>query len=97
MKANNSYYVYILSNDYNNLMYVGMTDNLRERVQEHKNKFVDGFTQTYNIDKLVYFENRDDASSAIEREKEIKNWQDNKTKSLVESNNPEWKDLYLDL
>ncbi len=97
MKSKDSYYVYILSNDYNNLMYVGMTDNLRERIQEHKNKFVDGFTQTYNIDKLVYFENRDDASSAIEREKEIKKWRDNKTKSLVESNNPEWKDLYLDL
>ena len=69
-----SYYVYLLTNWNNRVMYVGMTNNLERRVYEHKNRLVSGFTKKYNINKLVYFEETSDVNAALSREKEIKKW-----------------------
>jgi putative endonuclease len=74
-------------------MYVGVTNDLHRRLYEHKNKLVRGFTEKYNIDKLVYFEETDDVKSALAREKEIKKWRREKKNNLVLSINPEWNDL----
>ena len=74
-------------------MYIGVTNNLERRLFEHKNKLLKGFTEKYNLDKLVYFETTLDVLSAIEREKEIKNWRRKKKNILVKTANPEWKDL----
>ena len=87
------FYVYILTNKNNKVMYVGMTNNLTRRLYEHRNKLIEGFTKKYNIDKLVYFELTSDVKSAIEREKEIKGWRRAKKNRLVESLNAEWKVL----
>jgi putative endonuclease len=74
-------------------MYVGMTNDLERRFYEHKNKLIEGFTKRYNIDTLVYYEHTTDVFDAITREKEIKKWRREKKNKLVESMNPEWKDL----
>ena len=66
------FYVYVLTNKNNNVMYIGVTNNLERRVYEHKAKQVPGFTEKYNVNRLVYFEETQDVSSAIAREKEIK-------------------------
>ncbi len=91
------YYVYILSNWNNKVIYVGMTNNLVRRLYEHKNKLVDGFTKKYNVSKLIYFEHTTDVTAAIKREKEIKKWRREKKNKLVESTNPSRKDLSIDL
>jgi putative endonuclease len=70
-----------------------MTNDLQRRIYEHKNKSVRGFTSRYNVNKLVYFEHMTDVLQAIAREKEIKKWRREKKNRLVESMNPEWKDL----
>ena len=93
---NHNYYVYVLSNKYNNVIYVGVTNNLTRRVYEHKNKLVEGFTKKYNVDKLVYYEYTNSIEAAIKREKEIKKWRREKKNKLIESMNPEWKELYED-
>jgi putative endonuclease len=77
------YYVYLLTNWNNKVMYVGVTNNLERRVYEHKKKLVDGFTKKYNLNKLVYFEETNDVTSAIAREKEIKKWRIEKKISLL--------------
>ena len=87
------YYVYILTNWNNKVMYVGFTRDLTKRIYEHKNKLIDGFTKKYNVFKLVYFEAVKDVISAITREKEIKGWRRNKKNQLVDQMNPEWHDL----
>lgn len=74
-----------------------MTNDLVRRIYEHKNKFVDGFTKKYNINKLVYYEETSDVYSAINREKEIKKWRREKKNKLVESINPDWKDLMVEM
>ena len=74
-------------------MYIGVTNNLERCIFEHKNKLVVGFTSKYNVDKLVYFEGTTDIQAAIAREKELKSWRREKKNTLVESLNPEWKDL----
>ena len=74
-------------------MYIGVTNNLQKRFYEHKLKTVKGFTEKYNVNKWVYYEDTNDVISAIEREKEIKKWRREKKNKLVESLNPEWKDL----
>ncbi|MBI5878424.1 MAG: GIY-YIG nuclease family protein [Chloroflexi bacterium] len=91
-----AYYVYILVNWNNNVMYVGVTNNLERRLYEHKNKLVDGFTKKYNVTKLVYYEHGGDARAAIAREKEIKRWRREKKDKLVMTMNPQWKDLSLE-
>ena len=74
-------------------LYIGMTNNIIRRVYEHKNKLNDGFTKKYNITKLVYFESTPDVNTAIEREKQLKNWHRQWKINLIESKNPSWQDL----
>jgi putative endonuclease len=89
------YFVYLMTNWNNTVMYVGMTNDLPRRVYEHKNKLLKGFTSTYNINKLVYYESTTDVHSAIDREKEIKKWRRDKKNKLVIMNNPDWIDLSI--
>lgn len=88
-----NYYIYLLTNDFGNVMYVGMTNDLERRVQEHKQGLVPGFSKKYNLKKLVYYEHTGDVNAAIAREKEIKKWRREKKNQLVDSLNPEWKDI----
>ncbi|MEJ2616306.1 MAG: GIY-YIG nuclease family protein [Ignavibacteriaceae bacterium] len=88
----NQYYVYILSNK-SKTLYTGITNNLQRRVFEHKSKKIKGFTSRYNITVLVYYEITNDVKSAIAREKQIKGWVRKKKIALIESMNPEWRDL----
>ena len=90
------YYVYMLTNVKNTVLYTGVTNDLQRRVYEHKNKLIDGFTKKYNVNKLVYFEETTDVRSAITREKQIKGWVRIKKDALIATQNPEWKDLSLD-
>ena len=92
MPAENRYYVYLLTNWNHRVMYVGVTNDLVRRIYEHKNKLVKGFTEKYNVNKLVYFEETGDVRSALTREKEIKKWRREKKNALVIGMNPEWKD-----
>ena len=89
----NIYYVYLLTNKGNTVLYTGVTNDLQRRIYEHKNKLIEGFTKKYNICKLVYFESTTDIQSAIEREKQIKGWIRKRKNQLIESINPDWKDL----
>ena len=91
------YYIYIITNHSNAVLYTGMTNNLSRRVHEHKNKMIEGFTKKYNLIKLVYFEDSIDAYSAIAREKQIKAGPRKKKIALINSLNPEWKDLSIEL
>ena len=91
------YYVYILTNWNNKVMYIGVTGDLQRRLYEHRNELADGFTKKYHIHKLVYFEQTTDVYAALEREKQLKKWVRAKKNQLVESMNPEWKDLSADL
>ena len=88
-----NYYVYILTNWNNKVLYVGVTNNLELRLQEHRMKLLPGFTEKYNVNKLVYFEETQDIVAALEREKEIKKWRREKKDALVAGSNPDWKDL----
>lgn len=88
-----NYYVYILTNNHGNVMYIGVTNNLERRLFEHRQGIVDGFTKKYNLNKLVYYEHTNSIESAIMREKEIKKWRREKKNNLVEKLNPEWHDL----
>ncbi|MDL2324781.1 GIY-YIG nuclease family protein [Ruminococcaceae bacterium OttesenSCG-928-A16] len=87
------YYVYIVANWNNRVIYTGVTNNIERRIYEHKNKLFDGFTKKYNVNKLVYLEDTTDVQAAIEREKQIKGWKRHKKNALVEKINPTWKDL----
>ncbi|MDZ7832204.1 MAG: GIY-YIG nuclease family protein [Desulfobacterales bacterium] len=91
------FYVYILTNWNNRVMYTGITSDLKKRIYQHQNKSADGFTQKYNVFKLVYFETVKEVRSAIAREKEIKGWRRSKKDQLVSQTNPEWKDLSFEL
>ncbi len=91
------YYTYILTNKKDGTLYVGVTSNLIKRVYEHKNKFVDGFTKKYHLDKLVHYEIFNDPKNAIQREKRLKKWDRNWKVELIEKDNPHWKDLYESL
>ena len=93
MPTENRYYVYLLTNWNHRVMYLGVTNDLVRRIYEHKNKLVKDFTEKYNVNKLVYFEETGDVRSALTREKEIKKWRREKKNALVISINPEWKDL----
>lgn len=88
------YYIYILTNQNNNVLYTGITNDLVRRVYEHKNKLCQGFTKKYNINKLVYYESCSDVLSAISREKQIKAGSRKKKVLLIESMNNMWVDLY---
>jgi len=96
MVFTNSYYVYLLTNWNNKVLCVGVTNDLNRRLYEHKNKIIQGFTQKYNLNKLVYFEETNDINAAITREKEIKKWRREKKDNLVNQLNPNWIDLSED-
>jgi putative endonuclease len=87
------YYVYVLTNKTNRVLYIGVTNNLERRIFEHKNKLVEGFTKKYNLNKLVYYEATNDIDGALEREKQLKNWHRDWKINLINSSNPAWKDL----
>ncbi|MFA6547925.1 MAG: GIY-YIG nuclease family protein [Candidatus Magasanikbacteria bacterium] len=89
-----TYYIYILSNQKNGVLYVGVTNNLLRRIHEHKQETIEGFTQKYHIHNLVYYEQYDDVRNAITREKQIKKWNRKWKTELIEKDNPEWNDLY---
>ena len=89
------YYVYILTTKYNKMLYVGVTNNLKRRVSEHKNGVNESFTKKFNINKLVYFEIFNDINHAIAREKQIKGYSHDKKASLVQCKNTEWEELLL--
>ncbi len=91
------YYVYILTNKTNTVLYTGITNNLERRLYEHRNKVHAGFTSKYNVNKLVYYTLADDVNEAIAFEKQIKGWRRSKKISLIESQNPEWSDLGIEL
>ena len=91
---NIEYYIYIMTNKRNTVIYTGVTNDLRRRVYEHKEKLSDGFTQKYSINKLVYYEVFDDIENALFREKQIKEGSRQKKVDLVNSMNEEWRDLY---
>ena len=89
--------IYILTNDNNSTLYIGVTSNLVQRIYQHKNKQIKGFSSKYNLNKLVYFEQLEDMDSAILREKRLKKWNREWKNRLINELNPSWKDLYFDL
>ena len=92
------YYVYILASATNYTLYIGVTGDLIRRVYQHKNNLdPTSFTAQYKVHKLVYFEQTNDVRAALEREKQLKGWRRSKKNALIESMNPQWKDLYLEL
>ena len=92
-----SYYVYILASRRNGTLYIGITSDLTRRIWQHKKKLVKGFTEKYDVDKLVYFEEYNDVDIAIQREKRLKEWKRKWKLDLIEKDNPDWKDLYSDI
>lgn len=92
----NDYYVYILTNKTNTTLYIGMTNDLKRRLYEHKNKIIPGFTEKYNVNKLVYYEKTTDVKSAIQREKNIKKWNRDWKLELIKKTNPNFNDLSLE-
>src|SRR4051794_29858490 len=94
MGSDRSFYVYILASKRNGTLYVGVTSDLARRIWEHKNDFVEGFTKTYGVHRLVWFETTDSADSAIKREKQIKKWNREWKLKMIEAANPYWNDLY---
>ena len=87
------YFVYILPNWNDSVLYIGVTNDLPRRLYEHRNHLVPGFSSKYNTHKLVYFEETNDVYSAISREKQLKGWVRKKKNDLIATKNPEWKDL----
>ncbi len=92
-----TYYVYILASKRNGTLYTGVTNNLIKRIYEHKSDLIEGFTKKYRVHMLVYYEEKNDVSVAIEREKNIKKWNRQWKIELIEKSNPSWKDLYSEL
>lgn len=91
-KRRTMYYVYILTNKTDTVMYIGVTNDLRRRLYEHKNEQIEGFTKKYHVHKLVYFEEYSEINDAIAREKQLKRWVRAKKNWLVETKNPNWDD-----
>jgi putative endonuclease len=91
------YYVYLLASKKNGALYIGVTNNLIDRVCKHKNKSIDGFTKNRGIHNLVYYEEYGDIRKAIAREKQLKKWKRQWKVRLIEKSNFEWKDLYPNL
>jgi len=87
-----SYFVYIISNN-SKTLYIRMTNDLKRRIYEHKNKLIEGFSKKYNLNKLVFYEQTSDVKAAIAREKQLKNWHRKWKLNLIENYNPNWEDL----
>jgi putative endonuclease len=90
------YFIYIMAS-HSRVIYVGMTNDLPRRVAQHQQKLIEGFTQKYNVTRLVHYEMTEDVHAALAREKQIKAWRRSKKVALIESSNPAWKDLSGDL
>ncbi len=97
MTASKTYYVYILASGRKGTLYIGVTNDLVRRIYEHKNDVVPGFTKTYHVHSLVYFEQTSDVESALRREKQLKWWRRSWKLELIEKMNPEWKDLWEEI
>lgn len=91
------YAVYLLASKWNGTLYIGVTNNLKQRVYQHKQKLMPGFTARYGINQLVYFETSKDIRAAITREKQLKKWNRAWKIRLIEAQNPQWKDLFDEL
>ena len=89
-----NHYVYIMSNKYNTVLYVGVTNDLKRRIYEHRGKLIEGFTKRYNLIKLLYYEIYQDSYTAISREKQIQGGSRQDKIDLIEKTNKSWKDLY---
>lgn len=87
------YWVYIITNRKNGVLYIGMTGNLKQRLQQHKNKNIKSFSSRYNLNKLVYYELHEYPSLAIKREKQMKKWNRSWKINLIHGFNPDWEDL----
>ena len=92
-----SCYVYILASARNGTLYVGSTTNLIQRIYQHKNKLIKGFTSKYSVDQLMYFEEYQDIADMAHREKRIKEWKRSHKIRLIEQKNPNWNDLYCEI
>ncbi len=91
-------YTYIMTNAHHNVLYVGVTSDLRERVEKHRlGTYKDSFTDKYNVEKLLYYEGFDGIEEAITREKQLKRWTRVKKEFLINTMNPTWRDLYDDI
>lgn len=90
-----SYYVYILTNWKNTVLYTGVTGNLEIRIYQHKHKLIDGFSKKYNLNKVIFIQEFYNVYEAIKSEKIIKGWSRSKKKDLVQLMNPEWLDLSI--
>lgn len=93
----NTYYIYMLTSRNNTALYTGVTNDLVRRLQEHREGKVPGYTQKYCCRKLVYYEEYSDINQAIAREKQIKGFRREKKNELINSKNPEWKELFIDV
>jgi len=91
------YYVYIVTNKKQGVLYIGVTGDIIKRVYEHKSGLIKGFTKKYNANKLVYYEIHNDVKEAITKEKQMKKWNRQWKIELIEKDNPEWNDLYYGL
>ena len=91
------YYIYLLTNKANTVIYTGVTNDLKRRIYEHKEELIEGFSKKYRLKRLVYFECFSDPKSAIAREKQIKGGSRQKKMDLVNGENPGWRDLYEDI
>lgn len=91
------YYVYIMTNQWNTVLYTGVTNDLKRRIQEHKDKTIQGFTNRYHVDKLVYYEDTESIENAILREKQIKGGSRKDKVQLINSLNSEWRDLFEEM
>lgn len=89
-----SYWVYILANKINTVLYIGITNNLQRRIYEHRQKLIEGFTKKYNVTKLVYFEEFSNPTDAINAEKRLKGWSRWKKVQLIQQKNKAWNDLF---
>lgn len=92
-----TYYIYILTNQKHGVLYIGVTNDLKRRVYEHKNKLNEGFSKKYNTTRLVYMEETNNINDALQREKQLKKWNRAWKIKLIDEYNPEWLDLYDDL
>ncbi|HVG22983.1 MAG TPA: GIY-YIG nuclease family protein [Thermoanaerobaculia bacterium] len=90
------YWVYMMTNRWHSVLYIGVTNSLEKRVCQHKNKVISGFTEQYNCDRLVYFEIYDEITQAVAREKQLKKWSRPKKELLIAQMNPQWDDLAAD-
>ena len=91
------FYVYIFANKINGTLYIGITGDLLERIEQHKKKEVKGFTKKYNLTQLVYYEEHENPTGAIYREKQLKKWKRQWKLELIEKENPDWRDLYFQI